>query len=48
MRFFFKSEQSYKFLQSFRTSGVVNSISEKKKKEKEKKDEECFFNGAPE
>ena len=31
-RFFVKSEQSYKFFQVFRKSGVVNSISEKKTK----------------
>ena len=29
-RFFVQSEQSYKFFQFFRKSGVVNSISEKK------------------
>ena len=29
-RFFVKSEESYKFFQFFRKSGVVNSISEKK------------------
>ena len=28
-----QSEQSYKFFQFFRMSGVVNSISEKKKRE---------------
>ena len=31
-RFFVQAEQSYKFFQFFRKSGVVNSISEKKKK----------------
>ena len=30
-RFFVQSEQSYKFFQFFRKSGVVNSISEEKK-----------------